>query len=1323
MAEILKEHQKMICTGMAFGVVNDLQVKGKFNFLQNIRILKEGEISARPRLNTYLSFSRADTQEVPHSIKVIIDELSNSFNRIVGVGTEIWSGNGILLTQIDTGYSGKPLALFDFRPEQAISAYCYIGDANKFRKISINDEISDVGIDPPTLPLTWKLSAPNRKIVDEIDIGSDTDWDHLTGNASAPTLEDRLDTTIDIYVSDENSGPCYASIIPTTFTSDIQKGMILELNGADTIFVEEIIPAAIDTTIASIIYEIGTNGECTIVLAISSTNVVRNSILYLNSTEYVRVEDVTMDDKGIPSIKTTTVGTIAAGNTVLGKPSFRFYDTVGGYSNGDTIKAQSLKSVISASGISSLTRTFNIDLLSTASRALTMDDIFHISMQISDISKLTEIQIQFDIDETTNDFTKNYFYGVINPNFFLGSADQTTPTLSVIQQALQRTELIKQGVRQQNVFNHSNRGLPDYMSEITSNMAQWQGYGSDFGPVFDDTLPGGAIPQTALGSNQWTEIFLRLGDLKRVGSDNSKTLKDIKAIRISIVTTDALDIFFDSLWVGGADALDNSQGFLKYNYIWRLRNPTTGEPSNWSPPIRTGIKITRGTTELEFPTVITSNYPPEYVIDIARYGGTLNDFRILGTLSNDGSSYIDESSDGLIADNQLAGRKEGNTNAVFDYYKPFAFIDVPKRGTCDVNGTIFKWKTGDKLNTSYPRGTLITIKGKTNWFYTNPSSTGAANAAEKIELEKDMGALVDVEFECLEPLLTGQPLSTILGPFGEGNFGLFYFGLREGTLYWLDGNSPGTMSDLNSREITSPSEPLIAGVMYDGLPYVWTSRKSFQIIPSYDGEQFSFIGRENANSRGLFSQWAITAGRDYIYHLTENADGIVRIQGNGNPQYITEGISNLFYNNGKAPSVSQLVDGTEIFPPDFTLIEHLRFFAVRDYVFFRFRDTQGKDRCLVFDEKSNDWISYDVYINDKINGIYFEEKESSSVILAGIPDGVAQFSNTGIYEVLQLAKVVPFTFDGGDSETIKEFKEEVLSADEGTLGLTVRNYYNNGDSNDPFITIAGDVSHKRKRFINSLQDIDGIGVLARNITPIFEWLVTSEVKLYENTIYFLSQSDEIVDLSGDVEFSGDIGERLWQGIVIRANTYGEDKQLDFYNDQGELKASVIINCDGFKTIAKSFDQPFISHTIKRTSVDGITWIPDKEVYVFDPEPESAQVWEGEFNLSDLTGLIQMKRMGIAYRSNADATITLNFDDGTTQEYSLPNSSEDWHKEFFYLTSKKWKACKYRIEAEAGGKTRLYRKHSEVWMRSFNAQEGFQPMHPFGGDSNINDIKV
>lgn len=349
----------------------------------------------------------------------------------------------------------------------------------------------------------------------------------------------------------------------------------------------------------------------------------------------------------------------------------------------------------------------------------------------------------------------------------------------------------------------------------------------------------------------------------------------------------------------------------------------------------TGIKISRGRVELSFPDAV-ANYPATYKIDIARFGGTLSDFRLLGSVKNDGTTYTDTSSDRLIADNELAGRLElGNTNAVFDYYKPFVIIDIPKKGVASIVGTRLTWVSGDILNITYPRGTQVLLNGKVNTFYTNPDT------ALTVDLELDVGNLVNAEFEIKEPLLTGQPLPIVFGPFGEGNFGLYFFGLGDkknaGTLYWLDGNSPGTMSDLNRLEITSPSEPLMTGVIYDGFGYVWTTRKSFQLQPTFNGQDFSFIARENANSRGVYSRYAIAVGRDYIYHLTENADGIVRVQGNGNPQYITAGtLDNLFYNNGRIPSVITLVDGTIIYPPDFTKVDDLRFFYTKDYLFFRY---------------------------------------------------------------------------------------------------------------------------------------------------------------------------------------------------------------------------------------------------------------------------------------------------------------------------------------------------------------------------------------------------
>jgi len=1323
MADYSKFSLKGIVKGLALSVVDDLRSEGRFKYLQNVRIFTTGIIESRPRLNNFLTLT-GSVNQVPHSIKTIIDKATGNFNRIVGAGTKLYTGNGLALAEKATGFSGKPLSQISFRPEESVEAYNYIADENKFVKVSVSDTLSDVGINPPQKATTWQITKPERKILDSIEAGSEGDWNHLTGSASAPTLETRVNTTIVAYLKDALE-PNFASIVPTAFTPDIQKGAILKLNASEEVIVEEVLPAVLKTgiaTISKISYDVGTAGFATIVLSVSSSDIIRDSILLLNGTEYVRVQDVTFDDKGIPSIRVFTIGTFAATNTISGVDSFRIFATVA-YAAGNTIIGKYVKSAITASGISSITRTFNIDLSNTGIKALSPEDVFHISIKPSDPAALIEIQIQFNIGSTGVAFQENYFYYVITPNFFTGSAQQTASTLAVIQQANQRQDLLDQQIAQQNIFNKIQQS------------SESGGYDPGIYAAQDVILPNqtslGLVTETTLGQTQWTELEILLSDIlnSRVGSDLSRTLKDVNAIRISVNANVAVDISIDSLWIGGSNALNSNptQGFLPYNYVWRVRNPATKEPSNWSPPLRTGIKLSRGNVVLSFPDANTT-YPVSYKIDIARFGGTLNDFRIVGSIKNDGSTYTDTSSDRLIADNELAGRLEGgNTDAVFDFYKPFATLDTPKVGTCDIIGTGFTWKTGDKLNTSYPRGTLILINGKANRFYSNPTSTTTADVATKVELELDMGSLTDVVFEILSPLLTGQTLPIIFGSFGEGNFGLFFFGLGDkknaGTLYWLDGNSPGTMSDLNSLEITSPSEPLMSGVIYDGLGYVYTTKKSFQLVPTFNGSQFSFIARENSNSRGLYSRYAICVGRDFIYSLSENADGIYRVPGNGNPQLITEGLDNLFYNNGKQPSLITLIDGTLVYPPDFSKKDDLRLFHVSDYVFFRFIDTNNEQRTIVLNETLNDWISFDSYKNGICGAIYHEEKESGTDILVGINDGVAKFENAGNYEAGVLSKIIPFAFDGGDSRINKLFSEIIENLDQGLLGFTYQTFWNNGDSNETTIIIPANVGHKRQQFIQQINN--GLGLSKQNTITILSWDISSGTKFYERIIYFIPQADEIKDRAGDFEFGGGISEKLWQGIIIQADTSGKDKELKFYDDRNILRATLNINHNGKQTIAYSFDtpdSPFISHSIRRTSDDGVLWTVFTEAFVYDVEPESANTWEGEFSISNIPDLHLVNRMSIAYRSLADANIKLKFDNASDfVDYPLPASTNNYHIEQFYIACVKWKTCKWRIESTEP--IRVYKKAMQIWCKGTTSKESFQPISVLGGNSNVRDAEI
>jgi len=66
-----------------------------------------------------------------------------------------------------------------------------------------------------------------------------------------PTIENRVNTTVNVFLPD-GAIPGFASIIPTNLAVVIQNGVILLLNGADEVIVEEICPSTLVAGLATI---------------------------------------------------------------------------------------------------------------------------------------------------------------------------------------------------------------------------------------------------------------------------------------------------------------------------------------------------------------------------------------------------------------------------------------------------------------------------------------------------------------------------------------------------------------------------------------------------------------------------------------------------------------------------------------------------------------------------------------------------------------------------------------------------------------------------------------------------------------------------------------------------------------------------------------------------------------------------------------------------------------------------------------------------------------------------------------------------------------
>jgi hypothetical protein len=603
--------------------------------------------------------------------------------------------------------------------------------------------------------------------------------------------------------------------------------------------------------------------------------------------------------------------------------------------------------------------------------------------------------------------------------------------------------------------------------------------------------------ETALGNQAWTEIAIPFSDFKKVGTDTSKSRKDIKAIRISINATDIVNVDIDSIWIGGASGLDSigdaNEVLFPYNYVHRFRDPATKAVSNWSPPLREGLLIRRNGVTLSVPA---NSIPNTYKVDFARIGGQINDFRMLASIINDGSTFSDNLSDDLIADNEKVTRASTEFSiGDFDYYKPFAILDRPKSGVANIVGTELTVTSGDALNTSYPRGTKILVGDRLTSFYTNPTSTA------KVSLEDNLDTLANVKWEIREPLLTGQPLPILAGSYKGVLFGAGDLN-AAGTVYWLDPNSPDTQSDVNKVEVSSPTEPIQTIVIYDDLVLVYTTKQSYTLNPFNDNGFINFDSRGNANSKGTISKYGVCVARAFVYQLTE--DGIIRSEGIGNPQSITDtDLHSLFPHNGVVPQTI-IFHGISVYPPDFTYPEEMMLYSTEDHVFWRFLDTNGKYVCLVYDTRLEGWISFDTFLSNIVGAIYKEEDEGTTNILVGQAGIVRKYGNTTSDEDGLISIVAPFAEDFGDFRSLKQFYEIAIDAIAGNSNignaLAIRTYLNNLDIVMPDLVFADDTD--RGILVQNINA--GEGQIARNLTHLLFWPLDAGTKLFKESISYIS---------------------------------------------------------------------------------------------------------------------------------------------------------------------------------------------------------------------------
>lgn len=404
---------KLNCKGVDLQHTVDEIPEGFYTRLNNVRALQQGEIQARPGTAVTATAGNPTVHTV-RRLNNLLPGAVPDWTLFTGNGAALSSGQSGALAQIATGFSGNPLSTVAFRPENSPESYMYFGDSLKMVKANVASTVRDIGVLPPQNAPTTEYGQP--AFVGVADGQNIAGWG-FSGASTAITLGDRTNgdgATLAIGSILYNSGTSGWACINPSFTPQSWTGerMKVTLGGTEDVVVREIHVPIVATTIASIAYDSGMSGACTIVLTTSQPDLSRNSLLRIAAAETVRVLAVIPSVDGVTyAVRCVTAATRATGNAVAGLLSWYVY-TVSTHAAAELITSSYIAVAQPAAGVGAIGVKVNENAGSVQGRMISLqDDYLHVSLFFQNPQNIVTLLLLIDIDPDTpagTAFTNNY---------------------------------------------------------------------------------------------------------------------------------------------------------------------------------------------------------------------------------------------------------------------------------------------------------------------------------------------------------------------------------------------------------------------------------------------------------------------------------------------------------------------------------------------------------------------------------------------------------------------------------------------------------------------------------------------------------------------------------------------------------------------------------------------------------------------------------------------------------------------------------------------------------------------------------------------------
>jgi hypothetical protein len=1203
----------------------DRTTPGKWPHAENLVSTTDGAPEPRPGLGTSAVASAPANKTPWHSMRTLHDPTAGvgTWNRIHGIQDRLCdqrSGSPSTINDLLGGLSGNPLSMVQARPTESPQPFMYVADANLMRKVDRSGNLKQIGLPAPAAAPTALVSSGH--VLRTVDLfAALTGWAAASG-AAAPALLSAgpgrpVNTTTPAtngFVRDNASN--LVCIAPTAMTN-ITVGTVLEIlvpgPAIDNVLVEETHAGSAALAITRILYDSGTSGMCSIVLAASSPNIDTNSLLLVTGvasvgTELVRVHEVIYATDGSMCIRTSTSVERFATDTVEAKPSFTCHINGVGPSPGGTIQNNGLRTSVAAATTvgtpATISKVAALDLSSVGSTiGSALDDYMSILFRLSDQSKLTEIRLMLDCDTgsvsagafTGTEFTKNYFVKTITPS-------DLTSMLEFLQTALgnRQDQTHKAGLaatrRVPPERYRSDREEPGFNFPDVSDITDRPGFIRDDPPR----------DQLKSGRDQFSCVRFRLSEMQRVGTDETRGWKDIVGIRIAFITTAAvtLDVTGWILHGGYEPEIDElSEG---YRYRVRGRDSSTGVVSNASPaslgpvrPLRQSVLVTLA----QHPSAECDK------LDVERMGGGVPGWRYVGTVANSASPTFTDA----VSNESSAAALESDPSGLL-HCQPWPLPQRPLTGsgvTVTVSGTLIR-DTSAPWSTSLLRGSPVKANGR-------QGTLRRVLSTSLIEVEENMGQAASTTWEMPRPVLAGQPLPILFGGDWDQNRMIALGDPADPSAYYVTrrGNFDATY-ELLRYEI--PGAILQNGCIYNGSPYIGSTEHIYRIEDAGTDPFGNLLLRAVVvpGSRGIIARYAFCSG-DRMYGL--DREGIWACDG-GVPSVLTDDdLYPIFPHGGVAGVAVNGIDPPDLQPMD---TSKLRLAVGGNRLRFTYTTIAGTYRELEYRIRTgapSGWYPHVYGVG--VASTYYDEGPGRRGWLmggAGSPTA-ALYQLTAAQSDAGTAIAwsgTPQYENVGDPRKRKRWGDYTTEVDRDGSTVNVTPKFDNGLTAATLVALSAGTG--RQIDIGNLGTAPvGSGVLATNMSLTFSGSVTTQrPRIYTWEPTWLNRPEVTSNRATDFEDVDPPGPKYVRGIWLMYDAMGNTRAVNVYRD-GNLTTSVatvtgITGASGPKGAYFPFTTPFYAHTLLAVPTDASTWMLFGVRYEADAAPPSTT---GPQELSDL----------------------------------------------------------------------------------------------------------